>query len=100
MEMRRKCLGAALIAASAAILLVPAIWASQKVKTQAVPEQWEMALDGGRKLSWERSFNSEFEVRPNRGFWNKLVDVIAGAPDYRFLVRPFSIVTDSRGRSL
>ena len=57
-----------------------------------------MSLDGGRKLSWERSFNSEFEVRPNRGFWNKLVDVVAGAPDYHFLVRPYSIAADSRGR--
>ena len=62
------------------------------------PELWEMSLDGGRKLSWEHSFNSESEVKPNRGFWNKLVDVIAGAPDYRFLVRPYSIATDSRGR--
>ena len=40
-----------------------------------------MSLEGGRKLSWEHSFNSESEVKPNRGFWNKLVDVIAGAPD-------------------
>ena len=57
-----------------------------------------MSLDGGRKLTWERSFNSESEVKPNRGFWNKLVDVVAGAPDFRFLVRPYSITTDSRGR--
>ena len=57
-----------------------------------------MSLDGGRRLTWERSFNSESEVKPNRGFWNKLVDVIAGAPDFRFLVRPYSVVADSRGR--
>ena len=57
-----------------------------------------MSLDGGRRLTWEHSFNSESEVKPNRGFWNKLVDVVAGAPDYRFLVRPYSIATDSRGR--
>ena len=50
-----------------------------------------MSLDGGRRLTWERSFRSEFEVKPNRGFWNKLVDVVAGAPDFRFLVRPYSI---------
>ncbi len=59
-----------------------------------------MSLDGGRKLSFERSFSSESEVKPNRGFWNKVVDVIAGAPDYHFLVRPYSIATDSRGRIL
>ena len=57
-----------------------------------------MSLDGGRKLTWERSFNSEFEVKPNRGFWNKLVDVVAGAPDFRYLVRPYSVIPDSRGR--
>ena len=57
-----------------------------------------MSLEGGRTLSWEQSFNSEFEVKPNRGFWNKLVDVVAGSPDYRFLVRPYSVVTDSRDR--
>ena len=57
-----------------------------------------MSLDGGRKLTWEHSFNSESQVKPNRGFWNKVVDVIAGAPDYRFLVRPYSIATDSHGR--
>ena len=57
-----------------------------------------MSLDGGRKLSWEHSFSSETEVKPNRGFWNKLVDVIAGAPEFHSLVRPYSIVADSRGR--
>ena len=36
--------------------------------------------------------------KPNRGFWNKLVDVVAGAPDYRFLVRPYSVTSDSHGR--
>ena len=57
-----------------------------------------MSLEGGRKLSWERSFNSESEVKPNRGFWNKVVDVIAGAPDFRSMVRPYSVAVDSRGR--
>ncbi len=59
-----------------------------------------MSLEGGRSLTWERSFSSESEVKPDRGFWNKLVDIVAGAPDYRFLVRPYSVVTDSRGRIL
>lgn len=75
--------------------------ASRNSAPAKVPaEAWEMSLDGGRKLSWERSFSSESEVKPNRGFWNKVIDVIAGAPDYRFLVRPYSIATDSRGRIL
>ena len=49
-------------------------------------------------MTWQHSFNSEFEVKPNRGFWNKLVDVVAGAPDYKFLVRPYSVISDSKGR--
>jgi DNA-binding beta-propeller fold protein YncE len=80
------------------VVLPCAVWASQKSKAAAKPDLWEMSLDGGRKLTWEHNFKSESEVKPNRGFWNKLVDVVAGAPDYRFLVRPYSLVTDSRGR--
>jgi DNA-binding beta-propeller fold protein YncE len=57
-----------------------------------------MSLDSGRKLTWEHSFSSESEVKPNRSFWNKLVDFVAGAPDYHSLVRPYSIATDSHGR--
>ena len=94
---QQRCLRAALTVAVAALLLTP-IGASAKPKLKAAPEAWEMSLDGGRKLTWEHSFSSEFEVRPNRGFWNKLVDVIAGAPDYKSLVRPYGIVADSRGR--
>lgn len=59
-----------------------------------------MSLDGGRTLTWEQSFSSESQVKPNRGVWNKLVDFVAGAPDYHYLVRPYSIATDSRGRIL
>jgi DNA-binding beta-propeller fold protein YncE len=96
---RRRWISAASLLASAALMLTP-LWASSKPKPQAAPEQWEMSLEGGRTLSWEHSFTSEAEVKPNRGFWNKLVDVIAGAPDYHFLVRPYSVATDSRGRIL
>jgi len=57
-----------------------------------------MEMDGGRSLTWQRSFHSEAEVKPNRGFWNKVVDVIAGEPEFKFLVRPYSVTVDSRGR--
>jgi DNA-binding beta-propeller fold protein YncE len=94
---RRKCLRAALLGAVAALLLPP-VWAGGKSTSAAPHELWEMSLDGGRKLSWEHTFHSESEVKPNRGFWNKLVDVIAGEPEFHSLVRPYSIATDSRGR--
>ena len=83
--------------AGGALLPIPTA-ASPKSKSPTPSELWEMSLDGGRKLSWERTFNSEFQVKPNRSFWNKLVDVIAGSPDYHLLVRPYSIATDSKGR--
>ena len=57
-----------------------------------------MLLEGGRKLSYERSFSSQREVKPKRGFWNRVVDFVAGEPDFRSLVRPYSIAVDSRGR--
>lgn len=55
-------------------------------------------MDGGRRLVYERSFQSERELKPKRGFWAKLVDVVAGEKQFHFLVRPYSVVTDSRGR--
>jgi DNA-binding beta-propeller fold protein YncE len=89
---------AAVILASLAAVLSPAC-ASPKAHSKNTPRDiWEMSLDGGRKLSWVRNFESESEVKPDRSFWNKVVDVIAGSPDYRFMVRPYSLVADSRGR--
>jgi DNA-binding beta-propeller fold protein YncE len=80
------------------LLLLSARAAFAKSHPVGKPEMWEMSLDGGRKLTWEHSFTSESEVKPNRGFWNKLVDVVAGEPEFRFLVRPYGIVVDSHGR--
>ena len=62
------------------------------------PAPPELLLDGGRKLTFERSFSLEREVKPKRGFWTRVVDVIAGEPDFHFLVNPYSIATDSHGR--
>jgi DNA-binding beta-propeller fold protein YncE len=88
------------VAALAVVALLPLSCLAQKSAFHGAPEAWEMSLEGGRRLTWERSFSSEAEVKPNRGFWNKLVDIVAGVPDYRSLLRPYSIVEDSRGRIL
>ncbi len=69
-----------------------------KPAPDARPIPPDLNLEGGRKLSYERSFSSEFEVKPKRGFWTRLVDVVAGEPDFHSMVRPYSVVTDSRGR--
>lgn len=83
--------------AGLAVLSAP-LSAARPAKSATPPEMWEMSLDGGRTLTWERSFHSEAEVKTNRGFWNKVWDVVAGEPDYRSMVRPYSVAEDSRGR--
>jgi DNA-binding beta-propeller fold protein YncE len=69
-----------------------------KAKTEPLPGPPELLLSGGRRLTYERSFSSQREVKLKKGFWTKLLDVVAGAPDYRELVRPYGVVADSRGR--
>jgi DNA-binding beta-propeller fold protein YncE len=76
---------------------MPAL-ASKTKEKPVEPAPADMVLEGGRKLSYERSFSSQREVKPKRGFWNKVLDFVAGEPDFRSLVRPYSIVVDSRGR--
>ena len=73
--------------------------ASKRPKpTIAAPLPPDLLMDGGRKLSFERSFSLEREVKPKRSFWTRVVDVIAGEPDFHYLVSPYSVVTDSKGR--
>ena len=81
------------------LLLLPLqSWTSKKIPQpeEALPPVLE--LEGGRKLAYERSFGSEREVKPKRGFWNRLVDIVAGEPDFKYLIRPYSIAVDSHGR--
>ena len=74
------------------------VWGSKKSKEAPLPPPPDLLMDGGRRLTFERSFSLEREVKPKRSFWTKLVDVIAGQPDFHYLVNPYSITTDSRGR--
>jgi DNA-binding beta-propeller fold protein YncE len=67
-------------------------------KTEPVPGPPDLELSGGRKLVYERAFSSQREVKLKKGFWTRLLDVVAGAPEYRDLVRPYSVAADSRGR--
>jgi DNA-binding beta-propeller fold protein YncE len=66
----------------------------------AAPAPPDLILQGGRKLSYERSFSSEREVRGKPGFWTRLVNFVAGEPEYHGLVRPYGIAIDSRGRAI
>ncbi len=81
------------------LCLTPAGFATDKKKNEPVRiDIPELLLDGCRKLRFERMFSTEQEVKPKKGFWTKVVDVVIGAPDYHTMVRPYSITTDSKGR--
>lgn len=83
------------------LLLAAPVWASKEKKQKpSEPAPPDLLLEGGRKLSYERSFSSEKEVEGKRGFFKKLVDIAIGEPDHPHLVRPYSIAVDSRGRAI
>jgi len=84
-----------------ALLFPLSNWAAplhSKAKVKEEVQVPPLLLSGGRKLLYERSFSSEREVKLKRGFWNRVLDIVAGAPDFHAMVRPYSVVTDSRGR--
>jgi DNA-binding beta-propeller fold protein YncE len=81
-----------------ATFLAPPAVAAKRTKEMVKPSAPDLLLDGGRRLSFERSFSLEREVKPKRSFWTRVVDVIAGQPDFHYLVSPYSVVTDSHGR--
>jgi len=73
--------------------------ARDRKQTPAAPVSVpQIDLPGGRKLLYERSFGSETEVKLKRGFWTKVLDLVAGPPEVHTLVRPYGVVADSRGR--
>lgn len=81
----------------ALLLTAPPLVAASKPKTTQV-EVPELLLEGGRKLTFQRSFTSDRDVRSKPGFFTRVFDFVVGAPDVHFLVRPYSVVEDSRGR--
>jgi DNA-binding beta-propeller fold protein YncE len=97
-QLPRTLRGACLAAGLVVLLGLPAIAAKEPKETARQPSPPDLLLEGGRKLTFEGSFSLEREVKPKRSFWTKVVDVIAGEPDFHFLVNPYSIATDSRGR--
>jgi DNA-binding beta-propeller fold protein YncE len=78
------------------LLALPVSAKKEKTIAQAAPP--DLLMDGGRRLAFERVFSLEREVKPKRSFWTRVVDVVAGLPDFHYLVSPYSITTDSKGR--
>lgn len=72
----------------------------QENANPAAARQEVVALEGGRRLDFLRSFSSESDLKPHPSFWGRVLNVIAGPPEQHHLVRPYSITTDSRGRIL
>jgi DNA-binding beta-propeller fold protein YncE len=79
-----------------AAMLVPA-WAAKKPKKPTEQPWPELLLQGGRKLTYQQTLSNERDIR-KPSFFKKLTDIIVGEPDFKELVRPYSIATDSHGR--
>ena len=69
-------------------------------QTPPPPPPPPLVLEGGRSLAYEGSFAAEEDVKVKRGFWTKVLDFVAGAPEKHRMLRPYSVATDSRGRVL
>src|SRR3954471_5151607 len=95
---KRRAVALLLVLCAAILVIVPLRASKSKAEKAIVTHMPELELLGGRKLTFERVFGNEREVKPNRGFWNKVLDVVAGEPEFHSMVRPYSIATDSRGR--
>jgi DNA-binding beta-propeller fold protein YncE len=57
-----------------------------------------LLLAEGRRLEFVRAFSSETEVKTKRSFWSKVVDWVAGPPEYHRMMRPYNLALDSTGR--
>lgn len=82
------------------ILLFGSAQGASKHSDAKVNAPPDLLLEGGRKLSFERVFSSEREVRKKPGLFGKVLNFIAGEPAYKSLVQPYSIAVDSRGRTI
>ncbi|MGA2075940.1 MAG: 6-bladed beta-propeller [Terriglobia bacterium] len=81
------------------LLLVPGLAAARSKANAAGPVTVpQIELEGGRTLRYEGSFSSEKEVKTKHSFWGRLLDVVAGEPEFHGLINPYSVVTDSRDR--
>ena len=80
------------------LLILPAWTATKKNKIAPQTPPPDLILEGGRRLSFERSFSSERDTRGKQNVWSKLLNGIAGEPDYKEMVRPYSVAVDSHGR--
>ncbi len=74
--------------------------ARPKIQKYVPPPPPELLLEGGRKLAFERVFDTDRDVEPKRGFWTKVLDLAIGGPARHRMIRPYSIAVDSHGRAI
>jgi DNA-binding beta-propeller fold protein YncE len=82
------------------LLLLTPSFAAQKSDAPGQPAPPDLLLQGGRKLTFERAFSSQRDVLGKPKLWTKLLNVVAGKPEYRMIVRPYSVAVDSHGRAI
>lgn len=81
----------------AALVVAPLGAASKKDTPAPVPIA---IFDGKSRIEFVRTIASERDLRPTRGFFSKVIDFVAGAPEWHNIVRPYAVATDAQGRIL
>jgi sugar lactone lactonase YvrE len=71
-----------------------------RIEKNEAPPPPDLLLEGGRKLSFVRSFETDRDVAPKRGFFKKILEVVAGPGEKRQTIRPYGIAIDSHGRAI
>jgi DNA-binding beta-propeller fold protein YncE len=82
------------------LLVLPSYASKTQNKNVQVPLPRDILLQGNRKLVFETAFRSEREVKGKPGFFTKVLNFVAGEPNYNVMVRPYGIAVDSRGREI
>ncbi len=95
----RAILGRCGIVCCALTLLTP-VWAASGADVPGPRRPPDLLLQGGRKLTFERAFSSQRDVLGKPKLWTKLLNAVAGEPEYRTVVRPYSVAVDSHGRAI
>lgn len=81
-------------------LWTPAYASRVKIEKNLPPRPPDLLLEGGRKLTFDRIFETDRDVGGKRGFWTKVFDVVVGAPDRHRMIRPYGIAVNSRGTAM
>lgn len=79
---------------AAASLVWPCVCTASESRDVAVESR------GTRVAEFVRSIDSQRDVSPQRSFWSRLVDIVAGPAPVNRMVRPYDVKTDSTGRVL